>query len=109
MKPKGKKPRGAAGSLTLDLPRAAHFEPLHLPDTKAAIEEVVLRAALSSSDGLLSRLYGLRGCPIRNPEDHFDFTLPVQPSGEHFLDLSEFVYPTRVGDPCSRADGWYVV
>ncbi len=87
------KPTGSIGHIEVD-PEAktADFMPVDFPSTKAEIEQYMLRRVLASPNEAALKFYKLSGTPIRNPESHFDFTLPTI-NGLQYLDLME-IKPT---------------
>jgi len=68
-----------------------------LPESKEDIEQWMLDAALGVTSREGVNPYKLLDKPCRNPEAHFDFTLPTE-SGLEYLDLMEIVVtPGRSG------------
>jgi hypothetical protein len=88
------KPTGSLGHIEIDPEgKASQFVPLTFPRTKEEVEQFVLDKVLTLSNGAATKFYHLTGSPVRNVENHFDFSLPTD-SGIQFLDLME-VKPTR--------------
>jgi hypothetical protein len=77
-----------SGPFTVHPDGRTEFHPIVLPDTKNEIEDAILKAALNGKLLDLRTFYGLKSDPVRNPEDHFDFTLDTM-AGVKYLDLME--------------------
>jgi DNA-binding sugar fermentation-stimulating protein len=105
---KPKKPTGTMGSLHLSSHGGATYTPIAWPETKDHIENHVLRAALESAKLAAVELYDLVREPVRNEEQHFDFTLHTR-TGVEYLDLMEIAPLRKMGGSFANAPGAYVV
>lgn len=89
MKRRHRKPRGQLGYLAIGY-GSQEFQIMSLPESKDEIEQWKLNAALRAAGRGGVNPYKLIEGPCRNPEAHFDFTLPTE-SGTEYLDLMEII------------------
>jgi hypothetical protein len=80
-----RKPTGVIGPVSLGDGGAA-FNRVEFPRVKEDIENLILALALKALEREALDPWG--GLPQRNPENHFDFTVPASPRPE-YLDLME--------------------
>ncbi len=83
-----RKPRGYIGYVEVGSDMAYHT--VQLPHSKEEIEQWILNHALAVAGAASVDPYRLVSPPVRNPEAHFDFTLPTV-AGTEYLDLQEIV------------------
>lgn len=89
MKSPPKKPTGDIGVIVIDPGKGTvTYDPVKFPVTKVEIEEFIVKPFIHSgrSSGLFN--FQLKGDPIRNELDDFDFTLPTK-GGKKYLELME--------------------
>jgi len=84
--PTHKKPTGELGSFAFGAPGGAEFRQVRFPSSKAEIEDFVLHQALKGFEKQATKP-PWPAPPLRNPENHFDYTIPVTPP--EYLDLME--------------------
>lgn len=80
-----RKPTGVIGPVLLE-DGGARFNRVEFPKGKEDIENFILDLALKALEREALDLWG--GTPQRNPENHFDFTVPTSPR-PGYLDLME--------------------
>ena len=87
-----RKPRGQIGYMEIGSNVAYHI--VELPQSKEEIEQWMLNHALAAAGATGVDPYRLVSPPVRNPQAHFDFTLPTV-AGQEYLDLQEIVVLPR--------------
>lgn len=84
-----KKPTGVIGSITIHPDgRPPEFRQMKFPQTKAEIEKYILKLMISNAKKADLNPYDLKGNPVQNSENSFDFMLPTT-QGDQYLDLME--------------------
>jgi hypothetical protein len=102
-----KKPTGVIGSITIHPDgRPPEFKQVGFPQGKAEIERYILKLTILNAKKIGLNPYDLKGEPIQNPEDSFDFTLPST-QGNQYLDLMEIASLEKVRGSHEQAPNHY--
>ena len=81
-----RKPTGSIGAISISSAGDVTFEKVSFPAEKAEVEGFVVELTVHALQEANLNPWG--AVPRRNPEQHFDFTIP-SPNGEAYLDLME--------------------
>lgn len=102
-----KKPTGVIGSIKIHPDgRPPEFNQVGFPQGKAEIEKYILKLTISNAKKAGLNPYDLKGAPVQNPENSFDFMLPTT-QGDQYLDLMEVAPLEKVRGSHEQAPNHY--
>jgi hypothetical protein len=102
-----KKPTGVIGSIKIYPDgRPPEFNQVGFPQSKAEIEKHMVKLTISSAQKAGLNPYDLKGDPVQNPENSFDFMLPTK-QGDQYLDLMEIAPLEQVKGSHEKAPDHY--